>query len=87
MPSYPREDKCDVCGKHVGTILNRSGEIFALGKCDEHADKTWDLFWSPEGRRIATVDAPDARAAVNKAPKKYRRYLGEIYAVEVKTGN
>jgi hypothetical protein len=42
---------------------------------------TYDLFWSPEGKRIATVQARNARAAKRKAPMPYRRYLGEIYAV------
>ena len=45
--------------------------------------KTYDLFWSPEGRKIATVQARTMRAAIRKAPMPYRRYLGEIYAVEV----
>ena len=45
--------------------------------------KTYDLFWSPEGRKIATVTARTMRAAIRKAPMPYRRYLGEIYAVEV----
>jgi len=45
--------------------------------------KQYDLFWSPEGRRIATVTAKDARSAKRKAPMPYRRYLGEIYTVEV----
>ena len=45
--------------------------------------KTYELYWSPEGRRIATVQARDASAAKRKAPKPYRKFLGEIYAVEV----
>lgn len=45
--------------------------------------KTWNLFWSPEGKQIATVKARTARAAVRKAPAPYRRYLGEVYATEV----
>ena len=44
---------------------------------------TYDLFWSPEGRKIATVKATTAKAAKRKAPKPYVRYQGEIYAVEV----
>lgn len=44
--------------------------------------KTWNLFWSPEGRQIATVTARTASAACRKAPLPYRRYLGEIYAEE-----
>jgi hypothetical protein len=39
----------------------------------------WKVFWSPEGRCIATVEAKTARAAKRKAPKPYRKYLGEIY--------
>lgn len=44
---------------------------------------TWDLYWAPEGRKIATVQARTARAAKRKAPQPYRKFLGEIYAVEV----
>jgi len=45
--------------------------------------RTYTLYWSPEGRPIATVQARTIRAAIRKAPKPYLRYLGEIYAVEV----
>ena len=45
--------------------------------------KTFDLYWSPEGRKIATVRARTMAAAIRKAPMPYRRFLGEIYAVEV----
>jgi hypothetical protein len=44
--------------------------------------KAFDLYWGPEGRKINTVYAQTMRAAIRKAPKPYRRYLGEIYAVE-----
>lgn len=44
---------------------------------------TFDLYWSPEGRKIATITARSESAAIRKAPKPYRRYLGEIYAVKV----
>ncbi len=44
---------------------------------------TYHLIWSPEGRCIATVQAMNERAAIRKAPKPYRKYLGEIYAEEV----
>ena len=47
--------------------------------------KTYDLYWSPEGRKIATVKALTMRAAIRKAPKPHRRYLGEIYAKEVES--
>jgi hypothetical protein len=55
-------------------------------KCQrkEKAMKSYQLFWSPEGRVIATVSARSMRSAIRKAPQPYRRYLGEIYAVEVK---
>ena len=42
--------------------------------------KKWDLYWSPEGRKIATVEAQTARQAIRKAPQPYRKYLGEITA-------
>jgi hypothetical protein len=45
--------------------------------------KTFDVYWSPEGRRIATVEATDNRAAIRKAPQPYRLYPGEMYAVNV----
>jgi hypothetical protein len=45
--------------------------------------KTFDLYWAPEGNRIARVKAKTMQAAIRKAPKPYCRYLGEIYAVEV----
>lgn len=44
---------------------------------------TFNLFWSPEGRLIATVTAKNAAAAIRKAPQPYRKYLGEIYAESV----
>jgi hypothetical protein len=64
------------------------------GKCGNSRDcgqtyygrsrvKTWDVYWSPEGRKIATVQAITQRAAIRKAPQPYRKYLGEMYAVEV----
>ena len=45
--------------------------------------RTWIVYWSPEGRPIATVQARTARAAIRKAPYPYRRYLGEMYATEI----
>jgi hypothetical protein len=44
--------------------------------------KTFSVYWSPEGRVIAIVQAKTARAAIRKAPMPYRKYLGELYAVE-----
>lgn len=40
--------------------------------------KTYALFWSPEGRKIAIVTASGFSEARRKAPKPYRKYLGEI---------
>lgn len=45
--------------------------------------KKWRLFWSPEGKPLAVVEALDAKKAIRKAPLPYRKYLGEIYAEEV----
>lgn len=47
----------------------------------------FDLYWSPEGRRFQTVTATSARAAKRKAMKPYRKYLGEIYAVQISGDN
>jgi hypothetical protein len=44
--------------------------------------KTYVLYWSPEGRPIATVTAKSERDAIRQAPGPYRRYKGEIYAEE-----
>ena len=46
--------------------------------------KKWDLYWSPEGRKIATVMAKSQKDAVRKAPRPWWGKLGEVYAVEVK---
>lgn len=35
-PGYPREDRCTVCGAHVGWILHPAGEALRLGRCDDH---------------------------------------------------
>ena len=45
--------------------------------------KTWKLVWSPTGQQIAIVQAKTMKAAKRKAPKPYKRFLGEIYAVAV----
>ena len=39
---------------------------------------TYRLIWAPEGKTIAVVEAKDVSAARRKAPKPYRKYLGEI---------
>jgi hypothetical protein len=44
--------------------------------------KTWTVYWSPEGRPICLVQANTERQAIRKAPQPYRKYLGEMYAVE-----
>ena len=44
--------------------------------------KTWTLYWSPEGKPFAVVQALNARAAIRKAPAPYNKNLGEIYAIE-----
>lgn len=44
---------------------------------------TFDVYWSPEGKKIATVQAHSELAAIRKAPQPYRKFLGEMYAVKV----
>lgn len=43
----------------------------------------FELYWSPEGKKIATVSAKNHRAAICKAPAPYKKYKGEIYVVKV----
>lgn len=45
--------------------------------------KKWKLFWAPEGKQIAVVEAEDESVAKKKAPQPYRKYLGEIWAEEI----
>lgn len=46
-------------------------------------EPVWNLFWAPEGKKIATVTATTEREARRRAPMPYRKFLGEIYAVLV----
>ena len=46
--------------------------------------KTYRLVWSPTGQEIAVVKARTPNAAKRKAPKPYRKYLGEIYVEKIK---
>lgn len=39
---------------------------------------TFYLYWAPEGKLIAIVDAKDPTSARRKAPAPYRKYKGEI---------
>jgi hypothetical protein len=39
---------------------------------------TYRLIWAPEGKTIAVVEARDVKSARRKAPKPYRKCLGEI---------
>ena len=45
--------------------------------------KSYRLIWSPTAEEIAVVYARTPRAAIRQAPLPWRRYLGEIYAVEI----
>ena len=51
-----------------------------MAKSQNSSGPRYKLVWGPEGKPIAEVDAPSARAAIRKAPMPYRKYLGEIYA-------
>jgi hypothetical protein len=44
---------------------------------------TYELYWAPEGKLIATVKARTEVAAKRKAPRPYRKYIGEIYAKQI----
>lgn len=44
--------------------------------------KKWNLVWSPEGRVIATVYGMNGKAALAQVPGPWRKYKGEVYALE-----
>ena len=70
---------CDRASREWGTqcaVLDSAGNLAQR----EGAELTYKLFWSPEGKCIATVRARSSIAAIRKAPKPYSKYLGEIYA-------
>ena len=46
---------------------------------------TYNLYWAPEGRRIATVSAVDETYARRLAPLPYRKCPGEIYCEQTTT--
>lgn len=46
--------------------------------------KTFRLVWSPEGKTIATVQARNMTEARRQTPKPYRKFMGEVYAEEIK---
>jgi hypothetical protein len=50
-----------------------------------HASKLprFELYWAPEGKLLATVEARTARAAKRKAPVPYVSFPGEIYVKEL----
>jgi len=83
--------KCRVCSKTIRGNAAREDynattqeNTYLCRACDKltHAVKTYDVFWAPEGRKIATVQATNERRAIRKAPMPYRKYLGEMYAQE-----
>jgi hypothetical protein len=41
--------------------------------------RIFDVYWSPTGEKIATVEASTAKIAKSKAPMPYKRFKGEIY--------
>ena len=67
--------------KHT-TECTEANDRSARELCICHGMRDWDIYWSPEGRKIATVPAKTAKAAIRKAPMPYRKYLGEMYAKE-----
>lgn len=73
----------------IVTALEKRGAVATVSDVGDTAPNglhitDWRLVWSPEGREIARVSAPSARAAIRKAPFPYRKFKGEIYAEEIK---
>lgn len=71
----------DMICKRCGSVL--SAVTFTCVRRADCLNNTYDLYWSPEGRKIATVRARTAHTAIALAPLPYRKFRGEIYAVEV----
>lgn len=68
----------DSAGTEAKAMREWAARTFMGGKM-----KIFELYWSPTGEKIATVQARTAKAAIRKAPLPYCKYPGEIYAVEV----
>ena len=72
---------CERASREWGT---KCAVLDSAGNLAQHdapsVEQTFKLYWSPEGKCIATVKAHTARQAIRKAPKPYSKYLGEIYA-------
>lgn len=70
--------------KHYVTGAIERGESQAIVGIPA-VKKTFRVYWSPEGKCIATVKAFDAVSARRMAPMPYRKFLGEIYAEQVES--
>lgn len=70
-----KRSRCDECGRPIYTSAAKPRTL-----CQSCSLPTYDVYWSPEGRVIATVKASNGREAIRKAPMPYRRKLGELYA-------
>src|ERR1041385_217642 len=46
--------------------------------------ETWNIYWAPEGRKIATIEAKDAAAAKKQTPLPFRKFKGEVYVISAK---
>jgi hypothetical protein len=64
---------------HLNDIVKRARRLMAAPE----PDKWFDLYWSLTHRHIDRVKAKTASEAKRKAPQPYRKYLGEIYVVEM----
>jgi hypothetical protein len=98
----PYKRLCPICGQRItivgttkdGRAIGSCGDAFKktknVGKRKKRnpskVTKTYDLYWPPEGRKIATVQATSVKSARSKAPLPYRKYKGEI-EVEIRGHN
>ena len=80
----------DIQPNDVGKRIYLVGDILQVENNEQRdkrvtlVEKTYDVYWAPEGRKIATVTAKNEKAAIRKAPLPYRKFLGEMYAQESK---
>lgn len=82
MPGHPPRDWRSKSSKHrVMCACPGCNKTVPIGRLAQHKCKfanEYDLYWAPTSQTIATVRAKDEHAAIRKAPKPYRKYLGEI---------
>lgn len=80
--SFPQATREEAKNVLAGYIDGAKDKVSFTSIREIAQKKTFRVYWSPEGKCIATVKAFDAVSARRMAPMPYRKFLGEIYAEE-----